>query len=52
MKKKYEALEIELIRVDNSDVITSSPGTEGPIVPDDSKPEGAFPGSYDSNGWT
>jgi len=52
MKKKYEALEIELVRVDSSDILTTSPGTETPIIPDDTKPGNIFPGSYDSNGWT
>ena len=49
MKKKYEPSEIELIRLNNSDVITSSPGTETPVIPDDTDP---FKGGYDSNGWT
>lgn len=50
MKKKYEALELEIVRVESSDVITASPGTEGPIVPDDNT--NPFGGSYDANGWT
>ena len=49
MKKKYEPSEIELIRLNNSDVITSSPGTETPPIEDDADP---FKGGYDSNGWT
>ena len=49
MKKKYETLDFEIIRVDNADIITSSQGTETPVIPDNSDP---FKGSYDSNGWT
>lgn len=52
MKKKYETLELEIVRVVSADIITSSPGTETPIIPDDTKPSDAFPGSYDPNGWT
>ena len=49
MKKKYETLEAEFVRVESQDVITTSPGTEGPVVPEDNNP---FDGSYDINGWT
>ena len=52
MKKKYEALEVEIIRMNFADIITSSGGTETPIIPDDTKPGELFPGGYDSNGWT
>lgn len=52
MKKKYEALEIEIIRVDSSDIITSSPGTETPVIPDDTNPGNVLPGGFDPNGWT
>ena len=52
MKKKYETLEIEIVRMDFADIITSSPGTETPVIPDDSKPGDILPGGFDPNGWT
>ena len=52
MKKKYEALEIEIVQVHSADIITSSPGTETPIVPDDTKPGNIFSGGFDIDGWT
>ena len=33
--KKYINPEIEVVEVNASDVITTSPGTEAPIIPDD-----------------
>ena len=52
MKKKYETLEVEIIRMNFADIITASDGTETPVIPDDTKPGDIFSGGYDSNGWT
>ena len=30
--KKYESPIIDLVRLDTSDILTASPGTEGPVV--------------------
>ena len=52
MKKKYESLEVEVIRMNFADIITASGGTETPVVPDDTKPGDIFSGGFDNNGWT
>ena len=52
MKKKYESLEVEIIRMNFADIITASGGTETPIVPDDTNPSDVFDGGFDKNGWT
>ena len=52
MKKKYESLEVEIIRMNFADIITASGGTETPVIPDDTKPGDIFSGSFDKNGWT
>ena len=33
--KRYDMPEIEIIKIDYSDVITTSPGTSGPVVDED-----------------
>ena len=33
--KKYEIPEIEVTKIDYTDVITTSPGTSGPVVDED-----------------
>ena len=33
--KRYEIPEIEITKIDNSDVITTSPGTSGPVIDED-----------------
>ena len=52
MKRKYENLELEIILVESSDVITTSPGTEGPVIDPDANNTNPFGGGYDPNGWT
>ena len=52
MKKKYEALEVEIIRMNFADIITASGGTETPPVEDPIPGGNLFPGGFDKNGWT
>ena len=49
MKKEYIASEIEVIKLDFGDVITTS--VEGPNEPGIA-PGSPFDGGYDPNGWT
>ena len=44
MKKEYEKLELELVLIENSDVIRTSPPVEDPSDP--------FEGGYNKDGWT
>lgn len=50
MKKEYISAEIEIIKINNQDVITSS-GGGGPIEPG-GNPSNPFGGGYDTDGWT
>ena len=50
MKKAYLRAQIEIIRLDFNDVITTSSGDE-PIIPDPTQGN-PFDGGYDLDGWT
>lgn len=49
MKKEYVSAEVEIIKINVQDVITTSGGA-GPIVPGETT--NPFGGGYDAGGWT